>query len=605
MFVRDMTISVSTIIIFIVAMSSCLAESAASGGEFVFSNNDAPDRAQYRKIIQQLNQSSASSISSAAADSIVAAENGSRQSSASSVKFEWPLQAVPWSKDFSYYGYSNFVDHDAANPGSLLDYQCGNRTYDVDGYNHRGTDIFLWPFPWNKMADDEVEVIAAAAGTIVLKTDGNDDDSCGYTGKEWNAVLIEHADSSIAWYSHFKKGSLTKKEVGDSVVTGEFLGIVGSSGNSSIPHLHFEIYDVQGNLIDPFSGECNSLNAESRWIEQPDYFESSINRLTVGVEAPNMGRCPAPAAPNEKDTLVADQKTVFTAYFAGQRNTDETNYEIRSPDGSVIESWQHSSPEPRYNASYWFWEFAELATRGGYGVWEFSANYLSTHHVKRFNVIPDCENSVDVVGDVLLDLQKFCSQSIPEFSLPSNQWRQIALPADAGAVNTVLDLFGDDLPPRTYGLDWVLFSYDANDQSYRQLGIMDELKLGSGYWMIQQTGETVSLSLIDHIPQDLAGIEVPFNIEEAVSWQMLGYSGASAGKLGDIFNIFNTNTCLKSAGCSLTDASDQGLIYPVAFHYDGNEYQSLDALSLLTPWTAVWIAVLPNTGQSTALILSN
>lgn len=600
MFVRVLAIGAHSIIIFIVSMSSCLAEPAASGGEYLFSNNDAPDRGQYREIIQQLNQSSVPSISSPAA-----AENNPSQLPSSSVKFEWPLQAVPWSKDFSYYGYSNFVDHDAANPGALLDYQCGNRTYDVDGYNHRGTDLFLWPFPWNKMADNEVEVIAAAAGKIVLKTDGNDDDSCGFTGKEWNAVYIEHADSSIAWYSHFKKNSLTKKEVGDSVAAGEFLGIVGSSGNSSIPHLHLEIYDAQGSLIDPFRGECNSLNTDSWWIKQPGYFESTVNRLTIGAKAPNQGRCPAPATPNEKDTLVADQRAYFTAYFAGQRNTDEADYVIRSPDGSVIENWQHSGSQPLYNASYWFWDFTELATQGGYGIWEFSVNYLSTDYVKRFNVIPDCENSVDAAGDALFDLEKFCGQTIPEFNLPSNQWRQIALPADAGAVNTVLDLFGDDLSPRTYGSEWVVFSYDANDRSYRQLGILDQLKHGAGYWMIQRTGETVSLNMTDHIPQKFTGIEVPFNIEQGISWHMLGYSGANYGKLGDIFNVFNTNTCLKPVSCSLAEASDQGLIYPLAFYYDGNEYQSLDALSLLAPWTAVWIAVLPNAGQSTALIQSN
>lgn len=40
------------------------------------------------------------------------------------------------------------MDQNPANPGAVLDYQCGSGTYDVSGYNHKGIDMFTWPFGW-------------------------------------------------------------------------------------------------------------------------------------------------------------------------------------------------------------------------------------------------------------------------------------------------------------------------------------------------------------------------------------------------------------------------------------------------------------------------
>ena len=90
-------------------------------------------------------------------------------------------------------------------------------------------------------ASDAVRIVAAAPGTIVSKTDGNFDRNCAIGSGQWNAVYVRHADNSVAWYGHMKSGSLTTKAVGETVVTGEYLGIVGSSGSSTGPHLHFEI----------------------------------------------------------------------------------------------------------------------------------------------------------------------------------------------------------------------------------------------------------------------------------------------------------------------------------------------------------------------------
>ncbi len=151
------------------------------------------------------------------------------------VSFDWPVRQKPGVNDPGFYGIANFVDEDYT--ANILDYECSNRSYD----GHQGTDISSWPFSWIKMANDEVEAIAAAAGTIIAKFDGNFDQQCVWTNDPANAIILQHADGSRSWYWHLKKFSLTNKVVGETVSKGEFLGVVGSSGRSSGPHLHFEV----------------------------------------------------------------------------------------------------------------------------------------------------------------------------------------------------------------------------------------------------------------------------------------------------------------------------------------------------------------------------
>ena len=119
---------------------------------------------------------------------------------------DWPLKLRNGLVDYGYHSISGGVDHDVTYPNNLLDYNCGTRTYDTpSGYNHQGTDYFLWPFTWNKMDSSDVEIISGAAGTIVNKSDGNFDRSCAFNNNNWNAVYIQHADGSVAWYGHMKK----------------------------------------------------------------------------------------------------------------------------------------------------------------------------------------------------------------------------------------------------------------------------------------------------------------------------------------------------------------------------------------------------------------
>src|SRR5690554_6440822 len=78
--------------------------------------------------------------------------------------FILPIRPNAEFEDYGYYSLFNQVDHNLTSNGNLLDYNCGERTYDWASGNHAGTDYVVWPYPWKKMEEDVMEVIAAAPG---------------------------------------------------------------------------------------------------------------------------------------------------------------------------------------------------------------------------------------------------------------------------------------------------------------------------------------------------------------------------------------------------------------------------------------------------------
>jgi murein DD-endopeptidase MepM/ murein hydrolase activator NlpD len=94
------------------------------------------------------------------------------------------------------------------------------------------------------------EVIAVAAGRIVVVQDGipdnvpGDSRAVGMTTETLggNYVLQDLGNERFAFYAHLQPGSVRVRE-GDQVARGQVLGLVGNSGNSQRPHLHFHVVD--------------------------------------------------------------------------------------------------------------------------------------------------------------------------------------------------------------------------------------------------------------------------------------------------------------------------------------------------------------------------
>lgn len=81
-------------------------------------------------------------------------------------------------------------------------------------------------------------LVASRAGQVVAIKD-NYSDGTGVPGEE-NYVVVQHEDGSASRYIHVtEQGSLL--ELNDMVDQGEPVALSGHSGNSSEPHLHFEV----------------------------------------------------------------------------------------------------------------------------------------------------------------------------------------------------------------------------------------------------------------------------------------------------------------------------------------------------------------------------
>jgi murein DD-endopeptidase MepM/ murein hydrolase activator NlpD len=313
------------------------------------------------------------------------------------VPLQWPLQLVPGHPENGARTVTNYVDGDPRFPGELRDYNCGARTYDqANGYNHQGTDITAFPFAWRKMDNDEAIVVAAAPGIIVMKEDGQSDRSCTLNMQPWNAVYLRHADGSMTWYGHLKTSSLTTKGVGEWLQTGEFLGVMGSSGDSTGPHLHFEVHASDGSLIDPFVGACNQLNIESWWSQQRPYNEPAIDLVMTGDAPVQFNTCPTPEAEHRKAYFQPGQTVYLTAFLTDQLRVNAAVFNVYTPNGTLFGTMTIPSDADYYAASYWQWS-AALPASAPAGTWRFEVVFNGQTQSVNFQVGAAEPPRIDVV----------------------------------------------------------------------------------------------------------------------------------------------------------------------------------------------------------------
>lgn len=91
------------------------------------------------------------------------------------------------------------------------------------------------------------EIIAPCSGEIVLAVDGIKDNKPGELNPVYipgNTVIIKTSLNEYLFFAHFKQHSVKVTE-GQKVEQGQLLGLCGNSGNSSEPHLHFHIQNVE------------------------------------------------------------------------------------------------------------------------------------------------------------------------------------------------------------------------------------------------------------------------------------------------------------------------------------------------------------------------
>ncbi|GAB4329553.1 MAG: hypothetical protein Kow00127_21900 [Bacteroidales bacterium] len=306
-----------------------------------------------------------------------------RQKSGKAVKFQIPLKAAFDTGELPFYTITAYFDHDTLFPGHLKDYHCGGITYDLsDGFNHTGTDFFPWPWPWKRMDANELEVVAAASGVLFYKQDGNFDRHCELNNDPWNGCVILHSDGSTSWYVHLKENSLTQKNVGEMIEEGEYLGVVGSSGSSLAPHLHFEVYDSEGNLLDPFEGPCNSTINGSMWAQQPPYLQPAINRVETHRKLPVTDNCPDAEELFQADTFAQGDTIFFTVWMKNLHPGTALTFRLLKPDQTEYASWNWNYPSDTLTAA-WVYYFT-LLQNSSFGWWNVEVSMNNETVAKPF-----------------------------------------------------------------------------------------------------------------------------------------------------------------------------------------------------------------------------
>ncbi len=106
-------------------------------------------------------------------------------------------------------------------------------------------------------------VTAARSGNVTIANDQFSDSD--FTEGHENNVFVEHADGTVARYTHLQQGSVLV-EVGDQVDPGQEIGASGSSGNTGgFPHLHFAVFRNGSSFDGPSSSiPVNFRNAGGR-----------------------------------------------------------------------------------------------------------------------------------------------------------------------------------------------------------------------------------------------------------------------------------------------------------------------------------------------------
>lgn len=226
-----------------------------------------------------------------------------------SVPLHWPLRMTAdyqsTSGVYDYYIISSYADIDRV-PFQKLDWMCNSDTEARCGDDQNGNDIVIQPYNWQSMDDEIIDVIAAADGVVAdvysdLVFDRNQcdpvefgPDSTYHGGYAGNYVVLLHADGTYTVYAHLKYGSVPNFVIGDYVAQGQYLGKVGSGGNSGGPHLHFEVdVSFDGTYVEPWwdASGCNYELSESWWADQKPYYDPALLRIATHDAEPVSKTC--------------------------------------------------------------------------------------------------------------------------------------------------------------------------------------------------------------------------------------------------------------------------------------------------------------------------
>jgi hypothetical protein len=264
---------------------------------------------------------------------VLAAATSSAAQQQSSFSLSLPLNCTFGETCF----IQQYLDHDPS--AGAKDYRGGHMSYD----GHTGVDLRV---PSMAAQRQGVSVLAAAAGVVKMASDGIADVNVRAAGLEsvvghecGNGVVIEHDGGWATQYCHMAKDSV-RVYPGQRVEAGTPLGLVGLSGRTEFPHLHFSVFH-NGTLVDPFDSDAPGTSevAHSLWsataekalaYHSPTVINFGFAAEIVSANDVELGRAGSKPPDTHSPMLVAFIRAI------GLNAADVQSFTLKGPAGDVL-----------------------------------------------------------------------------------------------------------------------------------------------------------------------------------------------------------------------------------------------------------------------------
>ena len=243
----------------------------------------------------------------------------------------------------------NYVDF-APGP-EARDHTCGPLTYN----GHKGIDIRLRSIA---EMDRGVAVLAAADGKVIATRNNVPDrllnqvearKALAGPAKPSNSVSLYHGKGWATHYGHLRRGSVTVQP-GQRVKRGQILGLIGASGSTNFPHLHFTL-TYRDQEIDPYSGRkpgsgCGAGLYHSFWTKEAAvllaYRSSGILNAGFAETTPGLSSLTLDP-PASRPLSVTTEQLVFWTRIWGLRRHDRVRMRLFGTNGVLLaETIQHA-----------------------------------------------------------------------------------------------------------------------------------------------------------------------------------------------------------------------------------------------------------------------
>lgn len=238
----------------------------------------------------------------------------------------------------------NYFDHDRAE-GAAHDYTCGSLTYD----GHHGTDFRVARVSALEVGIPVLATQSGRVGHVQEQPEIHETDipmlkliKTGMQTPCGTGLRIEHGSGWESLYCHLQPGSIKVQE-GEDVKAGQAVALMGRSGESRFPHVHYELRH-HNTPVDPFVGYANAYRCEDRKLYtlwKPDIAKALYYRAAGIVDGGfSMEKPPAEAVHSGEFSPTQPTANAISFYFwaglYGLRPHDVLTLRFIAPDGQMV-----------------------------------------------------------------------------------------------------------------------------------------------------------------------------------------------------------------------------------------------------------------------------